>query len=293
MKFGIAGNNEKPEIVSVLEKLVRRFRADQSEYVVHEGLLKHLRASNLPKTLRSVPTISERKLAGSCDMLISLGGDGTILRLARVVGIAQTPILGINLGKLGFLAEVSLENLDECLDDIKKGLYRVENRLMLEASGKNIKRKLFALNDVVLNLSSSSRMVSVETIVDGSYLSTFTGDGIILATPTGSTGYSLSSNGPIVTPTSDSIIINPICPHTLTVRPVVVSGDSEITLRVNTAASNVHVTADGQPEQFLKAPAEIVVKRAPFVTKLVKRNSTDYYEVLRKKLQWGRDVRVQ
>ena len=290
MKFGIVGNSEKPEAVAVLERLVARFVADQADFVVDQGLLRAGRKnSRLPK----LPSASEAKIIRRCDMLISLGGDGTILRLARLIGSNPKPILGINLGKLGFLAEVSLAEIDQCLDEISKGLFRIEDRLMLQASSKKLKGRFFALNDVVVDLSSSSRMISVETFVDGKFLSTFTGDGIILATPTGSTGYSLSSNGPIVTPASQSIIINPICPHTLTVRPMVVSADSQIVLRVVSASGDVHVTADGQPEQFLKAPVEILVKRAPFVTKLVKRNSTDYYEVLRRKLQWGKDVRLQ
>jgi NAD+ kinase len=292
MKFGIAGNLEKPEVPRVVESLLDRFHRDNVKYVLHDTLARGLRKKLNNALLRKSPTVPERKLASSCDILISLGGDGTILRMARVVGPRSTPILGINLGKLGFLAEVSLEELDSCLSEILEGKYHVEERMMLQASSSKMKTDYFALNDVVVDLSSSSRMLSIETFVNGEFLSTFTGDGMIVSTPTGSTGYALSNGGPIVAPANRTMMISPICPHALTVRPVVIPDDSVVTLRVQSAQGKVHVTADGQPEQFLKPPLEVKIRRAPFATRLVKRDNTSFYEVLRKKLHWGHDVRI-
>ncbi len=292
MKFGIAGNLAKAELPRVVELLLKRFISGNVSFVLDEGLARGLRKKIPRELLRRAPVISEKKIAASCDILVSLGGDGTILRLARIVGKRSTPILGINLGKLGFLAEVSVDELDSCLDEILRGEYHIEDRMVLHASSPTMKDDYFALNDVVVDLSSSSRMVNIATYVDREYLATFTGDGVIVSTPTGSTGYALSNGGPIVTPTSRAIMISPICPHTLTARPVVVSDDATIVLRVQSAPGKVHVTADGQPEQFLKPPMQITIKKARHTTRLVKRSNTSYYEVLRKKLNWGRDLRI-
>jgi NAD+ kinase len=260
-------------------------------YVLHEAIAKGLRGKIDKRLLSQSPVVLERKLPAECDILISLGGDGTILRMARLVNGMATPILGINLGKLGFLAEVSLEELDECLTEIISGNYIVEDRMMLQARIGRSKNNLQALNDVVLHQTSSSRMFSVKTFVNGEFLSNFIGDGIIISTPTGSTAYALSNGGPIVTPTNHLILISPICPHTLTARTVVVSEDSIITLKVETATGKIHLAADGQQQAFLQAPVEIIIERSTLTTKLVKRKNRSYYDVLRRKLNWGKDAR--
>lgn len=291
MKFGIAGNLEKPGMANVIESLLTRFDKDGVTYVLHDALARGLKKHTRNALLRKSPTVSESGLARACDILISLGGDGTILRMARIVGKQGTPILGINVGKLGFLAEISVDELDVCLSEILAGRYHIEDRMVLQATSPKMKSDYFALNDVVMDLSSSSRMLSVDTYVNGEFLSTFTGDGMIVCTPTGSTGYALSNGGPIVSPANRSMMISPICPHALTVRPVVIPDDSVVTLKVQTAPGRVHVTTDGQPEVFLKPPLEVKVKRAGFTTKLVKRSNTSYFEVLRRKLHWGHDLR--
>ena len=291
MKFGIAGNLEKPGIAGVVESLLKRFEKDGVNYVLHDTLARGLKKRSKNPLVRKSPTVSETGLPGACDILISLGGDGTILRMARIVGKNRTPILGINVGKLGFLAEISVDELDECLSEILAGRYHIEDRMVLQATSSKMKSDYFALNDVVMDLSSSSRMLSIETYVNGEFLSTFTGDGMIVCTPTGSTGYALSNGGPILSPSNRSMMISPICPHALTVRPVVIPDDCTVTLKVRSAPGRVHVTTDGQPEVFLKPPLEVKVKRARFTTRLVKRSNTSYFEVLRRKLHWGHDLR--
>lgn len=291
MKFGICGNLEKKELPQVVEKLIKHLTSEKVPYVLSKILARGLKNKIDSDLLRKSKTVAEHTLPSSCDILLSLGGDGTILRIARLVSEKSTPILGINLGKLGFLAEISVEELDDCLKDILHGNYQIEERMMLEARVGKSRKRHYALNDIVLDLAGSSRMFSVQTFVNDEYLSTFTGDGIIIATPTGSTGYVLSNGGPIVAPTSRSILISPICPHTLTARTVVVSDDSIIRLKVETAPGKIHVAADGQPQVFEKPALEVMVKKSPFTTKLVKRLNTSYYDVLRRKLHWGKDIR--
>jgi NAD+ kinase len=291
MRFGIAGNLDKIELPTVVERLITRFINEEVPYVLHEAMAKGLRGKIGKRLLIQSPVVSEQKLPASCDILISLGGDGTILRMARLVSGMSTPILGINLGKLGFLAEVSLDELDECLTEIIHADYTVEDRMMLQARIGKSKTHVHALNDVVLHQTGSSRMISVKTFVNGEFLSKFIGDGIIIATPTGSTAYALSNGGPIVTPTNQLILISPICPHTLTARTVVVPAESSITLKVETATGKIHIAADGQQQALVMPPIEIMIDRSPLTTKLVKRKQRSYYDVLRRKLNWGKDAR--
>ena len=290
MKFGIAGNVRKEDVPTIAQRLGQRFDAAGVTYVVEQSLASILKRRFRLK--KKVPSISESRLAQSCDMVISLGGDGTILHLARKVAHRGVPILGVNLGKLGFLAEVSVDNLDGCLTDILKGDYFVAERMMLQVSTSHTKRTYIALNDIVIDKFRTSRVLDIETFVNGDYLATFTADGLILSTPTGSTAYALANGGPIVTPHNRSITISPICPHTLTARPVIVPDDSVIKIRVGSAHHNVHITADGQDELLLRPPTEILIKKSPYVTRLVKRHNTSYYDTLRKKLNWGRDLRT-
>ncbi len=291
MRFGIAGNLDKTELPEVVGRLITRFKKEEVPYVLHAAMAKGLRGKIDKQLLSESPVISEQKLPASCDILISLGGDGTILRMARLVSGMTTPILGINLGKLGFLAEVSLEELDECLTEIMNNDYIIEDRMMLQARIGKSKNNEQALNDIVLHQTGSSRMFSVKTFVNGEFLSKFIGDGIIIATPTGSTAYALSNGGPIVTPTNQLILISPICPHTLTARTVVVPEGSIITLKVETATGKIHLAADGQQQSFLQVPVDITIERSPLTTKLVKRKNRSYYDVLRRKLNWGKDAR--
>jgi len=291
MKFAIAGNLRKEGVPKIAQKVIQRFESEGVEFVVERSLADVLGRRFHSKLSRKV--VSDKNLAGSCDIVLSLGGDGTILRLARQVAEKGTPILGINMGKLGFLAEVSLDDLDECLSDILKGDYFVVERMMLQASIAKHSKTYIALNDIVIDKFNTSRVLDLETYVNGEYLATFTADGLILSTPTGSTAYALANGGPIVTPHNRSITISPICPHTLTARPVIVPDDATILVKVASAKAKVHLTADGQDEVLVRPPTEIRVRKAPTIARLVKRRNTNYYDILRKKLNWGKDVRTE
>jgi NAD+ kinase len=290
MTFGIAGNLRKADVPTIAEQVIRRFNSEGISYIVEKSLAELLRKKLKVKSIGKAGSV--RDLTARCDMLVSLGGDGTILQLARNVAEKGTPLLGVNLGKLGFLAEVSVEDLDACLTEILKGEYSIVERMMLQATILNSSKTYIALNDIVVDKFGSSRVLNFETHVNGEYLATFTADGIILSTPTGSTAYAMANGGPIVAPHNRAITINPICPHSLTVRPVIVPDDSVIRIKVASSENRVHVTADGQDEILVNPPTEIRIKRSPFTARLVKRRNTSYYDLLRKKLNWGQDLRT-
>lgn len=284
MKFGIIGNTSKPTTKEVANNLFGYLKKNNLQYVVDERLGKWMGLSNL--------LCGEKDLPKNCDILVALGGDGTMLAAARIVGQHGVPILGVNLGKLGFLAEISVDELHPCIDDMLAGKFVVEDRMALEAKSNRDAKQYPALNEVVIDKGASSRVMDFETYVNNDYLVTYAADGIILNTPTGSTAYSLASGGPIVAPDAKVITINPIAPHTLTARPVLVPDESIIRVVVSASSKPVHITTDGQVEGFYEAPVEFTIRKAPYTIKLVKRGERKFYELLRTKLMWGKDVRV-
>ncbi len=292
MKLGIVGNLEKKELPRVVADLLSRSRPGAMEFLVIEDLARRVKGSVGRKGLSGASVVSEKQLLARAEMLIALGGDGTILQTARLVGSREIPILGVNIGKLGFLTEVSLEELDACLGNILEGTYRVEHRMMLQALHTGLSKPFVALNDMVVDKYGSSRVMNIEVEVNDDYVATYAADGIILSTPTGSTAYSLANGGPIVAPSSQVITISPICPHTLTARPIIVPDESVITIKVLAGRQQAHLVADGQLEKLFRLPVVIRVKKAPFGAKLVRRSSTNYFDVLRKKLQWGGALRA-
>jgi len=227
------------------------------------------------------------------DLLVAFGGDGTILAAARLVGARGTPILGVNLGKLGFLAELSPDDMSHALGDILAGKFAVEERLVLEATTPaSPGRLVHAVNDIVVDKSRSSRLIDVHLHIDGVFAVTYRGDGLIVSTPTGSTGYALSNNGPIVIPTCGVIGITPIAPHTLNGRPLIVPETGEILIEVHADSDEVLLSSDGQAEALMRPPAEVTIRKAPFPVRLVKRMDRSYFDVLRAKLFWGADART-
>lgn len=285
MKFGVIGNTSKPATNVVAKNLFSYLKKKSLPFIVHDELAQWLGVSEASCVDTDLPKHS--------DILIALGGDGTMLTAARIVGQHGTPILGVNLGKLGFLAEVSVDELHDSIDDILKGNYVAEERMALEATANKDKRPYTALNDVVVDKGASSRAMDLETYVNNDYLVTYAADGIIITTPTGSTAYSLAAGGPIVAPQADVITVNPIAPHTLTARPIVIPADSVIRVIVKASSKQVHITTDGQTEGFYDSPVEFTVRKAPYTIKLVKRGRRKFYDLLRTKLMWGKDVRVE
>ncbi len=292
MTFGILGNIGKPALKDVIHDLLAHLRTRQLPFVVLDDLAAWAVASGVGEEIAAGSVCSAEDLPRRCDMLIALGGDGTILMAARLVGRSGIPILGVNLGKLGFLAEVSIGDVTSAIQDVCEGRYVIDERMALTISSAAFSKDLYALNEIVIDKGSSARVIQLETFVNNDYLVTYSADGIIVTTPTGSTAYSLASGGPIVAPKCSVLTINPISPHTLAARPVIVPDDSAIRIVVKGGTKSVHYTADGQSEGMTEAPVEFMVRKSAHPVKLVKRGRHTYYDLLRAKLMWGRDVRL-
>ena len=290
MKFAIFGNEDKPGLKEALLVLLARLEQSGMEYAVDEALAPLVAERPGPATSR---LRSREACLDGAHMLVALGGDGTLLAAARAVGRRGTPILGVNLGKLGFLAELAPEELDRAVGDILAGKYIVDERLIIEARTTTEPSKVIcAMNDIVLDKSRSSRVIDIETHIDGAFAVTYRGDGVIISTPTGSTAYALSNGGPIVTPGSDVIGITPISPHSLSGRPLIVPASSVIRIVAHAESDELLVAADGQEAAFLHPPAGITVRKADYSVRLVRRTDRSYYDLLRAKLHWGRDART-
>lgn len=230
------------------------------------------------------------KIPDRCDFLIVIGGDGTLLSAARVVGTTGKPILGVNLGALGFLTAITLEELFPVLERIFSYDFEYDERMMLVAHVHRLGERVAnytVLNDVVINKGALAKIIDIETTIGEMYLSTFKADGLIISTPTGSTGYNLSAQGPIVYPTLRTIVITPICPHTLTNRPLVVPDSMEVRAELRSQETDVFLTLDGQVGFGLRQGDVVEVKKADAPLRFFRSPFKDYFAVLRTKLKWG------
>ena len=226
------------------------------------------------------------------DFVISIGGDGTFLRAASMVGSKATPIIGVNTGRLGFLADIHPDEIDHAIAEIADGHYAVAPHavIMVEAGGEIIEGSPFALNDIAVLKRDNAAMISVRTCINGEYLVTYQADGLIVSTPTGSTAYGLSNGGPIIVPDADILCLTPVAPHSLNVRPIVINDDSEITLEVESRSHNFLVAIDGRSEKLLES-TRLTIRKAPYTINIVKRDSRSYFSTLREKMMWGADHR--
>jgi len=239
-----------------------------------------------------VEALPEHGIGAAADLVIAVGGDGTMLYASRLVAGRDIPLLGINRGRLGFLADITPAEMLRRLDEVLAGDYEVDHRLMLAATiddGSGTPRRALALNDVVLQKRDTGRMLDFENWVDGVYVNTHRGDGLVIATPTGSTAYALSGGGPIIHPSLDAITLVPICPHTLSDRPIVIRADTEIEVRVlERPDTRAEVSCDGIPLGELNAGGRLLVRTAAERVVLIHPRGHDYFRLLRSKLHWGR-----
>lgn len=251
--------------------------------------------SDPTRELTDATHVDEREVAKRADLVIAIGGDGTLLHAARNVAARDVPLVGINRGRLGFLTDVTPEHLREALNAILAGKYLAERRLTLAARlGKRAKGSSFALNDVVLQKGDTGRLLDFTTEVDNVYVNTHRGDGLIVATPTGSTAYALSCGGPIIQPNVDALVMVPICPHTLSDRPLVLPSSSEIRVTLdNAGGSEAHVVCDGESVARMAAGDVLTISLAKQPITLLHPREYNYYELLRSKLNWGRASRDQ
>lgn len=239
-----------------------------------------------------LPSQPAEALATQCDLMISIGGDGTLLSAARLLASPKIPLLGINLGRLGFLADISPCDMTRSLDRILAGDYDEEHRTLLHTEILNqgqVRTQSIALNDAVMQKWNCSRMIEFEIYINGRFVETQRSDGLIIATPTGSTAYALSGGGPLMEPGLDALLLVPICPHTLGNRPIVVGGDRQIELVVteNTDPANVRVSCDGQDQLALESGDLIRIRRHHSPIRLIHPSGHDHFDILRAKLGWG------
>lgn len=286
MRFLIIGNVDHPE----LEPLLRRVERTADELGVSLVFEPSL------ATEAGRDSVSPEEIDGDVALVLSLGGDGTLLRAARLAAPRGIPVLGCNLGRLGFLTMVSEEELEAAMSMVASGDYELEKRIALRVrvvpNGSNgpEERSFYAVNDAVIHKSGFARLIGLRVLADNDEVGHYSADGIIFATATGSTAYSLSAGGPIVSPTMEGIVATPISPHTLAVRPVVFSGDTKISVELLSGDHDLQLTVDGQPGCLLSVGDRVEVARSRHPVGLVRLSDYSFFTVLRRKLRWG-DVR--
>jgi NAD+ kinase len=278
---GIFGKANHPDITAVARALAMLSRQAGWEVVIESSLAEG--------NIEEARYLSSAEVANKADLVVVLGGDGTMIRAIRMLDERQVPVFGVNLGFLGYLTEFTIEEAKDQFALVLQGKYTTEPRVRLHADlirdGKSLLQAK-VLNDVVVNASGISRIIEIYTEIDDVYVTTYRADGLIVSTPTGSTAYSLSAGGPIVRPGTRALVVSPICPHMLTMRPLVVKDDSKITLRVEHNRESVHVTFDGQEARQLEKGDLLQISKASSNVMLIK-PPKDYFQILTKKLKWG------
>lgn len=283
--IGLIGKYGDPSVAAALtERIADCLRQQQLRVLLDESS-----AGLMPGD--KVEVVDRRTLGRECDLAIVLGGDGTLLNAARSLVDCRVPVLGINLGRLGFLADVSPSEIPDSLLDILAGRFREEERSLLHARiirNGRLLTQTDALNDVVVHKREVARMIEVDAYIDGQFLNAYRADGLIISTPTGSTAYALSGGGPIIHPALETVLLVPICPHSLTHRPIVVGADSEIEILLNaTGSTQTQVTCDGQISLPLNLGDRVVIRKKRRKLRLIHPVNHDYFQLLRAKLNWG------
>jgi NAD+ kinase len=289
MKTGIFGSNNQPEKAGEIRAIFSQLKLHGASVHIDRNFYGYL-----TEKLNFTPEVEGFIDDSSTlpDLIISIGGDGTFLRTTAWVGRREIPILGINTGRLGFLADVRVAETAVALDDVFNGRYTVEERSLLKITSPNSGcTDNFALNEVAVLKRDTSEMITIHAWLNDEYLTSYLGDGLIVATPTGSTAYSMSVNGPIIVPDARNFALSPVAPHSLTVRPLLIPDDYKIRLRVEARSRNFLVSADGRSEIF-PAGSEFFIQKADFTMRLVKLRDRNFYSTLRGKLLWGNDRRA-
>lgn len=236
---------------------------------------------------------TNEKFFNSVDLIISLGGDGTLLRAAKIAATDGIPIFGVNLGGLGFLTQIGIDNLEIFLEKIYQGKCFFDERMMLDCIVKRKEKeikKFTALNDIVIGKGAFARLISLATYINDDYVITYSADGLVISTSTGSTAYSLSAGGPIVNPNINSMILTPICPHTLSARPLIIGENDQVRITLELSEEEVMVTIDGQEGFTLEPKDEVIVKKSIYKTRLIAFKEKSFYAILREKLRWSGQV---
>ena len=286
--------------VAILGKFIT---SEPTEYITNlislldkRNVYLHLELEYYNQLKKSLPSNinSFTELDKSFDLLISIGGDGTILKAITFVQHLSIPIVGINSGRLGFLAKIKLEKLEEAVEEIISGNYSISERSLIEVTTSEKNKELsslnFALNEIAVSRKNTTSMISIETKLDNKYLNSYWADGLIISTPTGSTGYSLSCGGPIIMPEAENLVITPIAPHNLNARPLIISDNTEITIKVDGREDEFLISLDSRITT-LSNDNIVVIKKSPFKIKMIELENESFLITLREKLMWGQDKR--
>ncbi len=289
-KIGFSSNFSNERSFSVIQEIIKNFENKKLDF--------YLIDPNFPNTLKTIEKgynlISSKEMV-DVDLIISVGGDGTMLKSTKLAYDHEIPITGINRGRLGFLTDINPQNAIVVIEDIVSGKSKIEERMLIEVfirEKNNLKSIGYAFNDIVISRRETGRMINIETFIDTRFINTHEGDGFIISTPTGSTAYSLSCGGPILKPDVEAFVLVPICPHTLNDRPMVVPSSSEIMLRLNEHQNDTaSIVLDGDTILELKPGHELLVKKAKKAVSLLHPENYDYFDTLKSKLFWGKDRR--
>ena len=290
MKIGVHGKEFNRQSIPLIEKIFQTLTTQKAELYVSSKFEKYLKASVFKKF--KWKTYKEGNDLKKLDVFLSIGGDGTLLESITHIGSNQTPILGVNTGRLGFLATISKDEIETALTKVLGGAFTLDKRslLRLESNKKLFGKLNFALNDFTIVKKDSSSMITVHTYIDGEFLNSYWADGLIVSTPTGSTGYSLSCGGPLVFPRSGNFILTPVSPHNLTVRPIVVSDDSELSFEVQGRNKKFLISLDSRIA-VVDESVKLKVVKERFKVNLICLEGQSYFKTLRQKLNWGLDIR--
>ena len=291
MRIAIFGMKFPENSKNYLQHLIKKIEYENSQIIIEEQFFKsfkkNIRFKNQPLLFND-----HESLKGNADFLISIGGDGTLLKATTYVRNSNIPIMGVNTGRLGFISSISTDQIDAAITDLYKENYKIDNRTLLEVNTSNelFGKQNFALNELAVTKKDTSSMIKVDAYIDNEFLNSYWADGLIVSTPTGSTGYSLSCGGPIIMPHTGNIIITPIAQHNLNVRPIVVEDESTIKLKVVDRDDLALISLDSRSRAF-ESSVEIIIKKAGFKIKLINPNFNSFLSTVRNKLMWGIDKR--
>lgn len=287
MTFSIIANPDKYSVEEPIRQVLEWCRTEEISIYVSETLAGHYPEMSDHKSVNILE--NEQKAVDSSDVVIAIGGDGTILHTAQLVRKKQTPVLGINTGKLGFMANIQPENIEYCLRQVTEDNYSLDNRTFLKAELPGGQR-YDALNEFLFTKKDTSSMITLHADYDGVFINNYWADGLIVSTPTGSTAYNLSAGGPIIMPNTPVMVLTPINPHTLTTRPLVLPSDKPLRIRSLNSSEHTLFTYDGMSHQ-MESNLNVIITQSEFSIHLIQLPGQNYFETLRNKLMWGLDRR--
>ncbi len=289
LRFAIFGNEYQARKATAIQKVLSVLSQQQAEVYIDRPFYEFI-TKDLNLSVEVAGFFDGEQF--DADFVISMGGDGTFLKAASRVGNKCIPIIGINMGRLGFLADVLPSEAETVLTAICNGDYEIEDHaaIQIDTDGEKLSGLPWALNDIAILKRDTASMISIRTTIDDDYLVTYQADGLIVSTPTGSTAYSLSNGGPVIAPQSGNLCLTPVAPHSLNIRPIVISDNSVVTLSVVSRSHNYLVAIDGRSES-LSETTTVTIRRAPFSIRIVRRRGKRYFSTLREKMMWGNDLR--